>query len=264
MKITVIQNKVFKNIDETLKNVLAMVNKSAIENTDFLILPEMFTTPYELEYFELYKQTKSDKVIKFLTNLAVKYSVYVIGGSIPYFEDDKIYNTAFIFNRKGQIVSQYNKIHLFEITYPNGTHFREADTLTKGSEIVTFDTEFGIMGVMICFDIRFPLLANKLMEKGAKVIFVPAAFNTYTGPLHWRTTFRARSIDNQLFMVGCSPSNNSFGNYDVYGHSIIVNPYGEVLKELSSKEKVFTLDLDLNQIETARKRIPILKNQVKL
>ncbi|XMB72883.1 carbon-nitrogen hydrolase family protein [Mycoplasmatota bacterium WC30] len=264
MKLLVIQNRVFQDIQDTLTNIKLQIQKADTRCLDFLVLPEMFSTPYELKYFKSHKQTKSDEVISFLTELASKYNIYIIGGSIPYYENDKIYNSTFVFSRTGEIISQYNKIHLFEITYPDGVYFREADVLTKGKEIVTFDTEFGIMGVMICFDIRFPLLADKLMNQGAKVIFVPAAFNTYTGPLHWRTTFRARSIDNQLFIVGCSPSNDSFGNYDIYGHSIVVNPYGEVLKELDSQRGVIEIDLDLKQIETARNGIPILKNRVKL
>ena len=96
------------------------------------------------------------------------------------------------------------------------------------------------------------------------MIFVPAAFNTFTGPLHWRTTFRARAIDNQLFMVGCSPSRNSFGSYLTYGHSLLVNPYGEVLNEMNEQPGYFTMSVDLNLVEEARNRIPILKNRVKL
>ncbi len=114
---------------------------------------------------------------------------------------------------------------------------------------------------MICFDIRFPELADKLMKLGAKVIFVPAAFNTYTGPLHWQTTFRARAIDNQLFFVGCSPSADSFGEYCIYGHSIVTNPLGEILNELKEEPGVIIQKLDLKEIEEVRNKIPIVKNK---
>lgn len=258
MKILLVQNTVLKDKNNVYDNIDSLINAE----TDIIVLPEMFSTPYELKYFDMYKEDKDGETIKWLSNLAKKHNSYVVGGSIPYYEDCNIYNSCFIFDREGNIINRYDKIHLFEITYPNGKHFSEADVLIKGNEIVTFETEFGTMGVMICFDIRFPELATKLMEKGSKVIFVPAAFNTYTGPMHWRTTFQSRAIDNQLYMVGCSPSNDSYGNYDIYGHSIVVDPYGTILEELDEKEGTIFIDIDLDKIEEARNRIPIIKNRV--
>lgn len=262
MKVLVIQNKVYENIDDTLTHILEMIDHLKSSQIDIIVLPEMFTTPYELKYMKQYQQTLSGEVLTFLHDLAQKYNSYVIGGSVPYFESNKLYNSTFIFDRDGIIIERYDKIHLFEITYPDGTYFSEAKLLTKGNKVVTFDTEFGVVGVMICFDIRFPLLANTIMKKDAKIIFVPAAFNTYTGPLHWRTTFRARAIDNQLFMVGCSPSRDSFGDYHVYGHSLIVNPFGEVLNELAERKGYFIMDINLDDVQNARERIPIIKNSV--
>ncbi len=264
MKILVIQNKVFQNINETLSGILNLIHKVESNNIDIIVLPEMFTTPYELDYMEKYRQTKASKILTFLRDLSIKYNAYLIGGSIPYLESNKTFNSTFIFNRDGTIMERYDKIHLFEITYPNGQYFNEAELLSKGNRVVTFDTDFGRIGVMICFDIRFPLLANSIMEKGAKAIFVPAAFNTYTGPLHWRTTFRARAIDNQLFMIGCSPSRDSFGSYNVYGHSLLVNPFGEVINELNERQGYFVIDVDLDDVQKARDRIPILKNRVEI
>ncbi len=264
MRILLVQNKVYKDLDETLKNINKLIKEELRNLPDLIIFPEMFSTPYELKYIESYKQKLDSNLIKFLSNLAKDNHCYIVGGSLPLLKEDKIYNSSIIFNKNGEIVDIYDKIHLFEITYPDGTYFSEAKVLSKGNKIVTFDTEFGKFGVMICFDIRFPLLASKLMEKDILGIFVPAAFNTYTGPLHWTTTFRARAIDNQLFMIGCSPSSNSFGNYHTYGHSIVVNPYGKVLKELDGLENAFTIDINLNEVKEARKKIPILKNRVKL
>lgn len=264
MKITVIQNQVKEKISDSLKSVNELLIKSGISNTDFIVLPEMFTTPYELKYLKENAGKDTSLILSFLKNIALKYNCYVIGGTIPFKENNKIYNRMYVFNRFGEIITKYDKIHLFEVTYSNQKHFKESDILTKGNEIITFKTEFGEMGVMICFDIRFPRLAEKIADKGAKVIFVPAAFNTFTGPLHWRTTFRARAIDNQLYLVGCSPSRNSYGNYLTYGHSLLVNPYGEVLNEMNEQPGYFTMNINLDLIQEARKRIPILANRVDL
>lgn len=264
MKIAVIQNKVYENISQTLENINLLLDKANLENIDFLVFPEMFTTPYENKYFIKYSQKEDSLILDFLNRVSLKYNTYIIGGSIPFIDDGKIFNSTFVFNRDGKIIARYDKIHLFEIEYPDGTKFSENEVFTPGSKLGIFDTEFGQMGVMICFDIRFPYLASKLMEVGAKVIFVPAAFNTFTGPLHWRTTFRARAIDNQLFLVGASPSSDSYGSYKTYGHSIVVNPLGKVLYEFSDLESMIVIDLDLSQIDKARQTIPIIKNMKKI
>ncbi len=261
MKTIIIQNQVCRKIDETLDRIDATLASTNMSNTDFIILPEMFTTPYEHACFKEYKQTEEGPVFNFIKHLAKRYGCYVIGGSMPFSDEGRIYNSCFIFNREGELIDRYDKIHLFEITYPNGDTFREKDVLTKGDRIVVFDTEFGKMGVMICFDVRFPELADKIARAGAKVIFVPAAFNDFTGPLHWETTFKARAIDNQLFMIGCSPSNTSYGNYSTYGHSILVNPMGKVVAELNGQCDIMVEDIDLTEVSSAREVLPIFKNK---
>jgi len=259
MKVLVIQNKIYKSIQHTLKSIQSTLDSLNNVDFDFILFPEMFTTPYDKTSIINYGLF-TNEIIAFLTRTAQTYHCYVIGGSLPEISQGKYYNTSFIFNRKGVIINKYRKNHLFSITYPNGTTFNEADVITPGNELITFDTEFGKMGICICFDIRFPVLVRRLMKKGASVIFVPASFNTYTGPLHWRITFRARAIDNQLFIIGASPARNSYGSYIPYGHSICVNPLGQVLHELTSKKGYFIAHLDLNQISKTRKQLPIIQN----
>jgi len=261
MKVLVVQNKVHEKIEETLNEIKGYLNEVK-EKLDFIILPEMFMMPYELKYMEKYKQSNDSEVLNFLSGLAKDNNAYLIGGSIPYTADSKIFNRSYIFDRNGKVITQYDKIHLFEVTYPNGLHFSEAKVLTRGTKPTTFDTEFGKMGVMICFDIRFPLLANKLMNDGCKCIFVPAAFNTYTGPMHWHTTFKSRAIDNQLFIVASSPARNSFGKYEPFGHSLVCNPLGRIINELDEKPGYFITDIDIESIERTRAILPIVKNSV--
>ncbi len=264
MKLLVIQNQVMEGIEDNLTHLNNLFSTISHQNFDFIILPEMFTTPYELQYFKKNAEGKNGQVLKFLKEIAIKFKSYVIGGTVPELDNNKIYNTSFILNRSGEMITQYRKIHLFSVTYPNGEVFKESDVLTPGNEIISFDTEFGKMGIMICFDIRFPVLAHLLQKQGVKAIFVPAAFNTFTGPMHWHTTFKARAIDNQLFMIGSSPSRNSIGNYEPFGHSLIVNPLGEIINELNENEGHIISDIDLKDIDKARESIPIVKNQIDL
>ncbi|MGE4571692.1 MAG: carbon-nitrogen hydrolase family protein [Candidatus Izemoplasmatales bacterium] len=262
MKICVIQNKVYESVEENIKNLVALEKKLLETSYDFIVFPEMFTTPYQLKYFKNTSSRDNREVLAYLKALAIRYNTYVVGGSIPEISENKIYNSSFVFDRSGNLMTKYRKIHLFSVTYPNGQSFSENDVLSSGREIITFNTEFGRMGLMICFDIRFPRLAYLLQQQGVKVIFVPAAFNTYTGPMHWYTTFKARAIDNQLFLVGASPARDSFGSYEPYGHSLIVNPLGQVIKDLDEKQGIIDTEINLDDIEKARQSIPIVKNQV--
>lgn len=262
MKVVVIQNKVYENVDVTIKEISYMLSTEDLRNIDFLVFPEMFTTPYETKYIEKNKQDINSTEINFLRKQAIKYNCYVIGGSIPYLENDKLYNTCFVFNRTGKIIKRYNKMHLFEVTYPNGKHYKESEIFTPGKDLGVFETEFGKFGLMICFDIRFPELSEKLLKEDVKAVFVPAAFNTFTGPMHWEVTFRARAIDNQIFFIGSSPSADSFGKYNVYGHSIITNPLGKVVANLEDKPGIIIKEIDLNDINKARKTIPIVMSKL--
>ncbi len=137
MKILVVQNTVCKHIEDTLQSIKDTMKSYDSDKIDFIVFPEMFTTPYEHKYFELYKQSEDDVVIQFLSELAKNTGSYVIGGSLPEIDNGKIYNTTSIFDRKGDLIAKYRKIHLFSITYPSGESFSEKEVLTEGNNIVT-------------------------------------------------------------------------------------------------------------------------------
>ena len=149
-------------------------------------------------------------------------------------------------------------MHLFDIDVRGGQRFFESETFTPGDDVTTFQTEFGVMGLCICFDIRFPELSRLMALRGAKVIFVPAAFNMTTGPAHWELAFRQRAVDSQLFTVGVSPARDEKGVYVAYGNSMAVSPWGTVLGRLDGGEGKMLLDLDLSQIEDIRAQLPLM------
>jgi predicted amidohydrolase len=259
MKILVIQNSVKQVIEKSFDNIKALVAK-AKQKPDFIVLPEMFMSPYETDKFIDYAQNDESEAIKFLKDLAKENQAYIIGGSVPELFEEKLFNTTYIIDPSENIIHKYRKIHLFQIKYPSGKSFNESDVLTQGESLGVFNTKYGKMGVMICFDVRFPYLATKLMNALCQVIFIPGAFNDYTGPLHWQTTLRARAIDNQLFVIGCSPSKTSFGNYNSYGHSIVIDPLGQVIEELDGYEGIIEVTINLNKICDVREKLPIVKN----
>ncbi|MFR3522969.1 MAG: carbon-nitrogen hydrolase family protein, partial [Clostridia bacterium] len=178
-------------------------------------------------------------------------------------DNNKIYNTSFVFNRHGKKIAKHRKIHLFDIDIKGKQTFKESDTLSPGDDVTVFDSEFGKIGLCICYDLRFPELARLMVNKGAKVIIVPASFNMTTGPAHWHLMFRSRAVDNQIYTIGCSPASDYNSSYVSYGHSLIVSPFGEVLCELDDKENIITYEIDLDYVDKIREELPLLNHRRK-
>jgi predicted amidohydrolase len=256
--ILAVQKKTYASPRENMDAVRDMLAQYKREKPDFLLLPEIFTCPYDNSQFPLFAQKDGDSVYCFLSELARTNHFYVIGGSVPERDEGgKIYNTSYVFDRKGELIGKHRKVHLFDIDVPGGQYFKESDVLSPGKAMTVFDTEYGRMGVCICFDIRFPDLFLQMRRAGVRMVFVPAAFNMTTGPAHWQTLFRSRALDQQIFMAGCSPARDETASYIAYGHSIVTDPWGRILKELDEKEVILDIELDLAETDRIRTQIPL-------
>ena len=162
-----------------------------------------------------------------------------------------------MFDPSGRRIARHRKVHLFDIDVPGGQYFKESDVLSPGDSVTVFDTPFGKMGVCICFDIRFPQMFLEMRKMGVRMVFVPAAFNMTTGPAHWKVLFRSRALDQQIYMLGCSPARDAEGSYVAYGHSILTDPWGRVLAELDEKEGILEATVDLAYTDAVRQQIPL-------
>ncbi len=258
MKTALLQLPVSFDQDENLSRAGEAVAWAAEKGADIAVLPEMFTCPYSNKYFADYAEEGFGPTRTALAGFAAKHGIYVVGGSMPEREAGRIYNTSFVYDRSGRQIARHRKMHLFDIDVRGGQRFFESETFTPGDDVTTFQTEFGVMGLCICFDIRFPELSRLMALRGAKVIFVPAAFNMTTGPAHWELAFRQRAVDSQLFTVGVSPARDEKGVYVAYGNSMAVSPWGTVLGRLDGGEGKMLLDLDLSQIEDIRAQLPLM------
>ena len=257
IKIGICQNRVQKNKKENFKIISDYIKRLSYNKVDMVILPECWNCPYGVEYFEEYAESISNsESINLLQNLAKKYNIYIIGGSIPIIEEEKIYNTCICFNNSGNIIGIYNKIHLFDINLNNFT-FKESTVLTPGEKPLIIDTIFGKIGIGICYDLRFPLLADYYSRNGCKMIIYPGAFSEKTGPLHWTLLLKARAVDNECFIVGCSTGTNNNFKYKGYGHSSVINPWGNILYEADENPIIKVVDINLDQVSEMRKQIPI-------
>lgn len=262
MKVAAIQMPTVKDKIQNIRTVGTYIEKIKAENPDFVILPEMFCCPYQTENFPVYAEKEGGPSWQAMSDYARKYHIYLIAGSMPEADDvGKVYNTSYIFDRDGKQIGKHRKAHLFDINVKNGQHFKESDTLTSGDHATVFATEFGKMGVMICYDIRFPEFARTMVLDGARMIFVPAAFNMTTGPAHWELTFRARALDNQIYMLGCAPARDTQAGYISWGHSIVTDPWGKVMKQLGEKEGILIEEIDLDREDQIREQLPLLKHR---
>ena len=268
IKIALCQMKVIDNKEENLKKAISMIKTASKMDADLIILPEMFNCPYENEKFiEYSEEAENSYTLNLISKIASEEKKYILAGSIPEKEttstSEKIYNTSFMFNPKGKIIAKHRKMHLFDIDVKGKIYFKESDTLNAGNQITIAETSFGKIGIGICYDIRFPELARLMTLEGADILCYPGAFNLTTGPAHWEMLFKARACDNQVFTIGVAPALDKNANYNSYGHSLIVNPWGEIISSASFEEELIIAEIDLNEIKKVREELPLLKNRRK-
>ncbi len=258
MRIALIQMSVTADKTGNIRMACKKLREAAANGADIAILPEMFCCPYQNDCFRAYGEEENGPAQAALSAVAAETGMYIVGGSIPELIGGNVYNTSYVYDRRGKLLAKHHKAHLFDIDVAGGQRFKESDTLSPGNAVTTFETEFGTMGLCICFDLRFEELARCMCLRGAKVIFVPAAFNMTTGPAHWELLFRQRAVDNQCFTVGVSPARDEAAGYVAYGNSIAVDPWGTVLCRAGAEETTLYAELDFARLDAVRQQLPIL------
>lgn len=255
MKLALIQMKVGSDKAENLQKAYALA--LGAKGADVIILPEMFCCPYEKSAIERSAEPEGGAAAKMLSQTAKASGAYLIGGSIPEKDGEKLFNTCLIHDPSGRLIVKHRKAHLFDVDIKGGQRYKESDTFCAGEGMTVFDTPFGRFGVCICFDIRFSSFIREM--KDIDFLAVPAAFNMTTGPLHWELLFRARAVDEQIFTFGCAPARDENSNYVSYGNSIAVSPWGRVLARAGAEETVLTVSIDPEEVRSIRAQIPIGK-----
>jgi omega-amidase len=262
LKIAVCQMLVVDDKEANLKKAVNLIGLSAKQGAELVVLPEMFNCPYDNSKFPLYAESRDDSAtLKAVSQAAREWGVYLVAGSIPESEDEKIYNTSFIFDLKGDLLGAHRKMHLFDVDVPGRISFTESDTLSPGNDITVLDTELGRLGVAICYDIRFGELFRLMALEGAELVIVPGAFNMATGPAHWMPLILSRAIENQFFLAASSPARDENASYVAYGHSMIVDPWGDVLAQADADEEIIYAELESSRLRDVREQIPLLKNR---
>jgi len=253
------QNKPVYDKNKNIDNAFKMIKKASDNKAGLVVLPEIFYYPYEIKKLKAIADDNTALLKKFC-GTAKDLSIFICTGSMAVKDKDKIFNRAYLINPEGKIVLVHDKCHLFNVDLPHLTVL-ESEIFSKGSDINIVETELGKIGMLICYDIRFPEIARKLALKGAEIILVPAAFNNITGPAHWEIMFRARAVENQIYIAAASPARNSKTGYKAYGHSMIIDPWGKILSEAKTGEKIIYADLDPDILIEKRKILPLLRDR---
>ena len=267
INIALCQMNVVDNKEENIRKAIQMIRESKKQGAYLAVLPEMFNCPYENEKFiEYAEELDNSQTLNEIAEIAKEENIHVLAGSIPELEvgtDDakSIYNTAVLFDDEGKILGKHRKMHLFDIDVKGKIYFKESDTLSAGNEFTVIETELATIGIGICYDIRFVELSRIMALNGAEILIFPGAFNLTTGPAHWEILFKSRALDNQVYAIGVAPALDKDASYNSFGHSIAVNPWGEIIEELDYDENLKLVQIDLDEIKRIREEIPILKNR---
>ena len=245
--------------------IVAAVRQAAAGGASMVFTPEMsglLDRDSDRAASRRYSE-ESDPVLAAVQEAAKEEGIWVHLGSLAVLTDDgKLANRAFVIDAGGKVRARYDKLHLFDVDLPTGEKSRESAVYARGdATVMVVGTPVGNLGLSICYDLRFPALYAKLAEAGADVIAIPAAFTVPTGKAHWHVLMRARAIEAGLFVVAAAQSGHHEDGRDTYGHSLVVDPWGEVLLDAGEEVGVHFADIDLKRIEEVRRSLPALHHR---
>ncbi len=249
--------------EENLRQVTRWVREAAARGAQLVALPENFSyigpETGKLSLAEPLEGPLMDR----LRALARETGVWLLAGGFPEQSDDptRVFNTAALLDRDGNLVATYRKIHLFDIDLAAGVTLQESRTVRPGSTPVVAQTPWGTVGLSICYDLRFPELYRRLIDAGAKVLFVPSAFTLYTGKDHWRTLLQARAIENTAYVAAPAQFGQHGNKRQSYGRSLLVDPWGQIIAEAPDRPGILLGEIDIEHLEQIRKQLPSLQHR---
>ncbi len=265
-KIAAIQMSSGPNIQANLDEAAKLIEQAATQGAELIVLPENFSQMpmSDGERVDNAEEIGKGKVQQFLSVQAEKNKSWIVGGTLPIKsnESGKAYSSCLLFNSQGEQVARYDKIHMFDVLIEaNNETYNESATTVAGDEVVVVDTPFGRLGLSVCYDLRFPELYRIMVEQGMEICVIPAAFTAFTGQSHWEPLIRARAIENQCYVIASAQGGYHVNNRQTYGHSMIVNPWGNILGSVGTGPGVVLTEMDRNILETTRNKFQVLKHR---
>ena len=265
LSIACLQYSSAKNEKHTLVTIKDLIDKALDVEAELITLPECATSLQKNSFLtdELAKTEDENISLQILKEMAKLNSVFILIGSLPIKVDDKLVNRSFLVGPKGDVLYKYDKIHLYDVNLPNGDVYRESDTYKSGNKAIIAEIKKNKIkiGLTICYDLRFPHLYQDLAINGAEIIVVPSAFSNLTGPVHWHTLLKARAIETGAFIIAPAQTGSHECGRTSYGHSLIISPWGEVLKDAKEEIGVIHANINLDEVMKARGAIPVLNSR---
>lgn len=262
-KAACVQLNVGPDITENLKTTEELIREAAGQGAKLILTPEntcFMRFPLNLRPKDAQPQ-EGHTVLTAIQALAKELAVTVIIGSLGIkLEDGRLANRCFVIADTGEIAATYDKIHMFDVDIPNGESYRESKTIRPGEQAVIAGTDVAKVGLSICYDVRFGALYRQLSQDGAQILTVPAAFTVPTGQAHWEVLLRARAIENGAFVMAAGQVGEHENSLKTWGHSMIIAPWGEILAEKPDGVGIITANIDLEDVEKARRAIPSLQH----
>jgi deaminated glutathione amidase len=264
VRIALCQTNCGEDVAANEEQVFGLLEQAVGEGVDLIALPEVWPLQGSAKLIREAAEPIPGPRAERLAAFAREHEVWLHGGSLLERDGERVFNTSVLFDREGQPVASYRKIHLFDADPPNAVPSRESSVFSAGDQVVTAETEFGRVGLSICYDVRFPELYRALAVQGATILFVPAAFRYETGVDHWHALLRARAIEDQAFVVAAAqwgswgPEGRERRNF---GHSLVADPWGRVVAEAPDGVAVTVAELDLTQLTHVREILPALRHR---
>lgn len=266
MKIAVHQMRSAAQVSINIQEITTSVRAAAAENAAMYFAPEMsFMLDRNRHRAAHFIVTEKDNLwLQQICTVAAEANIWVHLGSIPVLHEDgsgRYGNRTIVIDNQGSIRARYDKLHLFDVDLATGESWRESSAYRGGDGPVLVDTPLGKMGLTICYDMRFPDLFSRLAQAGAQIFAIPAAFTVPTGKAHWHILLRARAIESACFVVAAAQSGLHEDGRSTFGHSLVVDPWGEVLLDMGEGEGLAFVELDLARVDAVRAQIPVHLNR---
>lgn len=265
-KIAAVQMASGPNVNANLIEAGRLIAMAAGAGAQLVVLPENFAIMgmSETDKVKVREVDGQGPIQDFLAAQASKHGLWIVGGTVPLVADaaNKVRGASLLFDDKGQRVARYDKIHLFDVVLPaSGENYVESETIENGEQVIVVDTPFGRLGLSVCYDLRFPGLFRRMLDKGVEIIALPAAFTAITGRAHWEVLVRARAVENLCYVIAAAQGGYHVNGRETYGDSMIVDPWGVVLDRLPSGSGFVLAETDPAYQKSVRLNFPVLEHR---
>lgn len=261
LRLACLQLNAGEDLEANARTVGSLTERAAEQGASFIITPENtgFLSGDRTCVQRLARTEETNAALHLLRESAARLGVWILVGSLLTRSGDSIFNRQFLIDASGTVRARYDKLHLFDVDLPDGTSYRESESIAPGTDAVLAETPWGGLGMSVCYDLRFPALYRTYARAGARFLAVPSAFTAITGAAHWHALLRARAIENGCFVLAAAQAGVHPHGRTTYGHSLVISPWGQILGELEGEEPgCLLVSLDLSEGAQAQSRIPSL------